>query len=271
MRSRIEPFLWASVVAAFEIGCAGSDEHTPAPSDPPETDMLFWLDAARCLLPCTYAPTDHLLRIGDDGRIDSQGRHRFAARAQPALEALLAAARSEGHPIFADSAFRSYEEQAALFQSISEVGRSALPGHSEHQIGTAMDFGYSEEGDAVWLAERAREFGFALSYPNYKQKTTGFRYEPWHFRYVGLDSAVEIAQRGWAVEEFFRAHPERALFGDCRDCPDPASRAPCDGVSVEGECSGSILGFCMDGALARVDCATSGLACEVSDAHAECR
>jgi hypothetical protein len=261
----------AWLVAACVLGCGAADDPSPNRSDPPETDQLFWLSPARCLAPCNYLPEKHLVRIDDDGAIAEEGRHRFAADAQPALQALLAAARSEGRAISADSGFRSYERQVELYLGAAEIGRTARPGHSEHQIGTTMDFAYAEESDAAWLAERAPEFGFALSYPNHKQKVTGFRYEPWHLRYVGNEPAREIAERGWAIEEYFRAHPERTISGDCRDCPHPASLAPCDGVTPEGECAGSVLGFCMDGWLARVDCATSGLACETDGRAADCR
>ena len=261
----------AVVVAACELGCGGPDDASATPMNPAEMDKLFWVSPGRCLAPCSYLPTASLVVIDDDGVIDARGRHRFAADAQPALESMLTAARSEGRSILADSGFRSYEEQVDLFLAATEIGRAARPGHSEHQIGTAMDFAFGGDEDASWLAARAAEFGFALSYPNYKQKLTGFRYESWHFRYVGSDAAREIAEHGWAIEEYFRAHPERAFSGDCRDCPHPASRAPCNGITVEGECAGSILSFCSKGMLASVDCTTSGLICENSSAGADCR
>jgi hypothetical protein len=261
----------AWLVAACELGCSAADEPAKSRSDPPETRELFWLSPARCLAPCSYLPEEHLVPIDDDGRIAEAGRHRFAAHAQPALQALLAAARGEGRSISADSGFRSYEQQVELYLGATEIGRAARPGHSEHQIGTTMDFAYAADSDAAWLAERAPEFGFALSYPNHKQKVTGFRDEPWHFRYVGNEPAREIAERGWAIEEYFRAHPERGVWGNCRDCAHPSSLAPCDGVTPQGECSGTVLAFCMDGWLARVDCATSGLICVTEGSGADCR
>jgi len=110
-----------------------------------------------------------------------------------------------------------------------------------------------------------------LSYPNHKQKLTGFRYEPWHFRFVGSDTAREIADNGWAIEEYFRAHPDRARSGNCEDCPHLSSRATCGDIGELGRCDGTVLSFCLEGFLANVDCSTSGLECTVDGESADCQ
>jgi len=113
-------------------------------------------------------------------------------------------------------------------------------------------------------------YGFVLSYPQGKQKTTGFRYEPWHFRFVGSAVAADLhAHPGLTLEEWFRAAPDRGLSGDCSDCPLASSRGACDGVpgvSAEGMCDASVLTWCFDGTLTEVDCTTSGLACQADAA-----
>ncbi len=89
----------------------------------------------------------------------------------------------------------------------------AYPGQSEHQTGLAMDvsshkmgfklhqsFGETIEG--IWLANNAPKFGFIIRYPKGKEHITGYKYEPWHLRYVGVQVAEEIAQKGITLEEY---------------------------------------------------------------------
>jgi len=109
----VKRILGASVLALAALGCGTASDAGVEAGDAPEGDTLFWLNPARCLVPCTYLPSR--VRINDEGVIDAAGRHEFVAHAQPALQALLETARNEGHPIFADSAFRTYELQVQLF------------------------------------------------------------------------------------------------------------------------------------------------------------
>ena len=91
--------------------------------------------------------------------------------------------------------------------------QSARPGHSEHQMGTTMDitspsvgndlvsaFGDTPEGK--WLAANAHTFGFVMSYPPGKEATTGYIYEPWHFRYVGKAEAAAVRASGLTLHEY---------------------------------------------------------------------
>ena len=84
---------------------------------------------------------------------------------------------------------------------------SARPGHSEHQTGLAIDlndvtdnFGNSREGK--WVAAHCHEYGFIIRYPKGKQKITGYMYEPWHVRYVGVKLATKIHDSGLTLEEY---------------------------------------------------------------------
>ena len=90
---------------------------------------------------------------------------------------------------------------------------SAKPGHSEHQLGTTIDFttprvdydlvesfGATPEGQ--WLAQNAGRFGFVMSYPQDKEQVTGYAYEPWHFRYVGVDVAAAVAESRLTLYEY---------------------------------------------------------------------
>jgi D-alanyl-D-alanine carboxypeptidase len=219
------------------------------------------VNPARCLSSCTYDPSSGLIRVNDGGERDARGRHRVAREAQPALRDLIEAARAAGHLIKISSAFRSYRDQARMFETTKEAGRAARPGHSEHQLGTAIDLRLPTSAAIVWLAGEAAGFGFALSYPDGRQRVTGYRPEPWHVRFVGRELAELISKTGGTVEETLRARPELGESGSCEDCPLAASRAGCGEVTSSGLCQGTLLTWCYDGALATVDCAVSGQRC----------
>ena len=81
-------------------------------------------------------------------------------------------------------------------------------GTSEHQLGIAVDINADKSKSSndevyTWLAANAHNYGFILRYPQGKQEITGTSYEPWHYRYVGVDAAREIYERGICLEEYF--------------------------------------------------------------------
>ncbi len=228
-----------------------------APADAP----LAWVNPARCLASCAFDPGARLQRLDDKGASSPRGKLRVDADAAAALANLLAAAREAGHKMRINSAYRSYREQARVFRTMKERGRAARPGHSEHQLGTAIDLKLPTTAAIDWLGAHAFEHGFALSYPPGKQRVTGYRPEPWHVRFVGNEIAAELHRRGWTLEELFRARPELGESGACGDCPAAISRKTCGAITAAGVCQGSVLTWCYDGALAAVDCAVSEQAC----------
>lgn len=126
------------------------------------------------------------------------------------LAALRAAAVLAERPLVIISAYRSYNLQRLTFDYWVGIGgyeralrTSARPGHSEHQLGTAVDFGdgsaapweyadWATTPSGAWLAQNAAEYGFVLSYPRGKAAVTCYDYEPWHFRWVGKALAKEL-------------------------------------------------------------------------------
>ena len=141
--------------------------------------------------------------------------------AASALEALFEGAAEAGLTLYATSGYRSYSTQKAVFdRKAAERGEQAAnrsvakPGYSEHQTGLAMDiegettlgtglteaFGESPEG--IWVAEHCHEYGFIIRYPKDKTNITGYIYEPWHIRYVGVEAATEITELGVTFEEY---------------------------------------------------------------------
>ena len=129
-------------------------------------------------------------------------------------------AKKDGHTLFAQSGYRSYQRQTDIFNSnVSKYGRakaetfSAPPGSSEHQTGLAMDLSSKGTGYALvekfatlpegkWIAKNSWKYGFIIRYPKDKTHITKYTYEPWHVRYVGKDAAKGIYERALALEEY---------------------------------------------------------------------
>ena len=202
------------------------------------------------------------MRVNERGLRDRRGRHRVSAEIAPELRDLIAAARAAGHILRIDSAFRSYAAQAQLFATILEPGRAARPGHSEHQLGTAVDVRLPSTAAIGWLAETAPRFGFVVSYPPGKQKVTGYRPEPWHVRYVGRArgrGGRPPAAAAW--RSCFAPDPSWANRAAAPAAPSRRRRPAAAAVTGAGVCDGTVLTWCYEGALATVDCAASRQAC----------
>ncbi|HET7181698.1 MAG TPA: D-alanyl-D-alanine carboxypeptidase family protein [Candidatus Limnocylindrales bacterium] len=170
----------------------------------------------------TYVPPD-LVPVTEAGLTGSKKTIR--AIAVDDLRALADAARAAGAPIGVQSSYRSYTEQQAVFDGwVSRLGRtealtvSARPGHSEHQLGLAIDFrsdpptpltlhtDWEDTPAGVWMAAHAWEYGWVMSYPKGKIKLTCYSYEPWHFRYVGRELAAAIHESGLTPREYLWAN-----------------------------------------------------------------
>lgn len=135
--------------------------------------------------------------------------------AADALAEMQNAAAAEGLSLFVVSAYRSYYTQETVYAGwVSRDGReqadtySSRAGHSDHQTGYTFDlnsldqsFAYTREG--IWLAEHCAEFGFIIRYPEGKEMYTGYVYEPWHVRYVGIEKAKVITESGLSLEEYY--------------------------------------------------------------------
>jgi LAS superfamily LD-carboxypeptidase LdcB len=100
-----------------------------------------------------------------------------------------------------------YNSYASRDGSAAADRYSARPGHSEHQSGLAFDlntiteaFGYTPEGQ--WVAANAHRFGFIVRYPQGKEGSTGYIWEPWHLRYLGVDTATAVYNSGLSLEEY---------------------------------------------------------------------
>ena len=141
--------------------------------------------------------------------------------ARAAFEQMATDAKALGFDLAAFSGFRSYEYQTTLYNNyVNRDGKeaadrySARPGHSEHQTGLAFDIGENSQQDlwltadfgetpaGKWLADNAHKYGFILRYPEGKEDITGFMYESWHFRYLGVEKATDVKKTGLTLEEY---------------------------------------------------------------------
>ncbi len=138
-----------------------------------------------------------------------------------ALEKLVAAANDAGLKLMLVSGYRSYATQQSVYSGyVASQGQayadatSAQPGHSEHQTGLAADVGavsrtcqlevcFGDTTEGKWLAANAYKYGFIIRYQKDKTSQTGYAYEPWHVRYIGLDLATELNKTGQTLEQFF--------------------------------------------------------------------
>ena len=163
----------------------------------------------------------HDLRVVNVESVNAPGGFHFLREtAASAIEELFQAATAEGLFLQMSSGYRSYDLQTFIYnQAVNhrgiEVARRmiAVPGHSEHQLGLGVDLTTWEIGsglfwdfagtaEGVWISENAHHFGFIISYPQGREEDTGFIFEPWHIRYVGVEAATEIFNDGLILEEF---------------------------------------------------------------------
>lgn len=138
------------------------------------------------------------------------------SEAMAAFESMKKAAATDGINLFIVSGFRSYSYQANLYKNYvarsgqAEADRfSARPGHSEHQTGLAMDLNSASSSfagtkEAIWLANNSYRFGFIVRYPKGKESITGYMYEPWHMRYLGIENAAKVYASGLCLEEYLK-------------------------------------------------------------------
>jgi len=153
-------------------------------------------------LPSTYAPGE-------------------SKEARTAFQQMAAEATLSGYDLVAFSTYRSFDYQTQLYDRyVTNDGQeaadrySARPGYSEHQTGLAFDIGeqlfeqhfaresFGETEAGKWVAANAHKYGFIMRYPKGSEKITGYMYEPWHFRFVGKELAVQVYEANVTLEEF---------------------------------------------------------------------
>ena len=196
----------------------GSDYGVPIVSTLTEDDgNLLVLVNKEYTISRDYYPID---MVDVDGSLSTNQNLKVKREAYDAYLAMLKDAQAEGLNFCICSAYRGFEVQESLYyNSLASNGKEytdkmfAYPGRSEHHTGYAIDVtsasmnwglsqDYADYPDGAWIAEHCDEYGFIIRYPKGKEDITGYMYEPWHIRYVGVEIAKEITEAGITFEEY---------------------------------------------------------------------
>lgn len=182
-----------------------------AASSTPLPENLTDVSSYQCLINKNTAALSSSFEPGDladpENVTSTSGVITLRAEAAGKLTEMVKAASDAGVNLYVTSAYRSYDEQEQLYTSYSSLLKQsellvscAQAGYSEHQLGLAVDFtddtsvvnqteAFGDTAAGQWLYQHAHEYGFILRYPKDKQSVTGYSYKPWHYRYVGTDTA----------------------------------------------------------------------------------
>lgn len=198
---------------------AGFDKQQYSLSD--SASLWVVVNKSRGLSPLDYTPAN-LITPNVPLRLSaSQPEMHMRSDAAHALEQMFAGAAAQGIKLRLSSGYRSYASQLQLHalyvkqQGEAEANReSALAGYSEHQTGLAVDVApangtcvvedcFATAPEGKWVAANSYKYGFIVRYLQGKESITGYKYEPWHIRYVGIPLATEIYKSGQTMEGFF--------------------------------------------------------------------
>jgi len=201
--------------------------------DPPKYSIdkadSIWvvINKQRQISPLRYKPGNLVFPAFPRSKIQNPFGLQLREEAALATVKMASAMSEEGiGTLILNSGFRTYNNQQDLYNRTRDTRGlavaeklSARPGHSEHQLGLAADFSARGQGCAIlvcfgnteagrWLEENAHEYVFLLRYPKGSKTITGFQYEPWHFRYVGVELAKEMnTKKINTLEEFWELEP----------------------------------------------------------------
>ncbi|WP_349407403.1 D-alanyl-D-alanine carboxypeptidase family protein [Pseudalkalibacillus sp. SCS-8] len=194
-------------------------EQSPKVVDDPD-DLLVVVNK-KYHLPEGYVPHDLIEAPVPFPFKEDLPKKQMRAEAAAALDKMFQDANSQGLNLYAQSGYRSYERQEAIFAAnVERYGSkekanrvSAEPGESEHQTGLAMDVtspavdyrlvqSFSQTKEGQWVEKHASDYGFIIRYPRGKSSITGYDFEPWHLRYVGKEAAKYIDSQNITLEEY---------------------------------------------------------------------
>jgi zinc D-Ala-D-Ala carboxypeptidase len=231
LRRRAASRLWLPAALALASALALAAEPLPLPppctvgdavvaGDPDRDHATLVLDAHH-RLSADYEPSD-LVSVAAAG---FAGAHLLRAVVIEDLAALRTAAVAEGVALAVQSAYRSFAYQEQVHARwVAALGAerarrvSARPGHSEHQLGTAVDFttdggpppwelaDWAQTPEGAFLEAHAHRFGFVMSYPRDAEARSCYDYEPWHYRWVGRDLAAAVHASGEPLRAYLFTH-----------------------------------------------------------------
>ena len=169
-----------------------------------------------------YEPPDRILPANRATNREEVAQY-LTREAADAFNALSADAAAQGYTIVVTTAYRDKSYQSVLYNNyVNKDGQaaadtySARPGYSEHQTGLSTDVSspsvnyqltkdYINTAEGKWLNDNCHKYGFIIRFPDGAEGITGYTYEPWHIRYVGVENATQIHEAGITLEEFLGA------------------------------------------------------------------
>jgi D-alanyl-D-alanine carboxypeptidase len=212
----------------FLIRRSAQQEAVKPPDPAPACGDLRVLVDRSHALPSGYVPGD-LVSLPAHG-VPTVGGRGLLLRKEAAehLRSLIKASTADGEELVVASAFRSYADQRSTYARLQSVygsgahAMSAPPGHSQHQLGTAVDFTnaiadyqvqpvFGRTSASGWLSDHATEYGFVLAYPP-GNNATQYDFEPWHYRYIGVENATRFERSGLTLQTFLE---RQRVLPDC--------------------------------------------------------
>ena len=216
MDSRLNNFFSSQV--ATVLGIHTNIESCPNGANSIFTDEILVHVNKDASLAANYIPND-LVNISS--KVKTIGVICLKEEVATFLKKMFSDASKEKIKLAVTSGFRPAEVQSVLYEALIQKkgekakDRIAKPMHSEHQLGTAVDLSgksidylsaddsFKGTAEEMWLEQNAYKYGFVLSYPKDKTLITGYDYEPWHYRFIGISLAKKIFEKNMSVEEYF--------------------------------------------------------------------
>lgn len=213
--------LLIGVVIVFTFSLSAiSSAHAQAPALPDLTSITALINKQHPL-PASYVPADLEAPSALTANLPSDSESELRRAAAQHLSTMFAAeANALGTLLVLSSGYRGYNSQNDLYEAANQaIGPSALEvvapaGMSEHQTGLAADIMlqsrfcaaqacFAMTRAANWLETNSYKYGFILRYPNNERSNTGYYYEPWHYRYVGIDLAYKLHMSRQTLEQYY--------------------------------------------------------------------
>lgn len=204
---------------------------TPSPISN-ASSLTVVVNKKRPLNPINYAPANLVKPVFDTGAASNPFGLSLAKPAAKAIKLMANAMKAAGAgTLILESTYRSYSDQTAVHaKDVAKYGLAvgenlaARPGYSEHQTGLAADVGavgfdscrirvcFAKTAPGMWLAANSWQFGFILRYPDGQTAITGYQFEPWHYRYIGVDLSTAMHNAGYKTLERFLKVPDAPSY-----------------------------------------------------------
>lgn len=200
------------IVATINVG--GDYEHYTNIKETNISDDLLMLVNKYNHISDDYKPSD----LEDVRDWYAYGNNQIRKEVYDSFLDMFYDAKEEGLTLIITSGYRNYNVQKGLYEEYQEIyGEkeadrvAAKPGYSEHQTGLALDIvtydvimeEFEQTEEFKWMQENAHKYGFILRYPKGKESITGYDYESWHYRYVGIETATKIHELDITFDEYY--------------------------------------------------------------------